>query len=715
MNILQILPALEIGGVERGTVDFARYLTLNGHKSVVVSGGGRLVRRLDEIGARHYQLPVGRKLPFIIILMIKHLCQIIRKENIDIVHARSRVPAIIGFIAAKITNKTFITTAHGYYNMHLPSRAMSWGRFVIVASREMARHMIEDFRTPYERVRLIPRGVNLNEFKFVDRIDRLKEDEHIKKDFTIGMISRITPLKGHTDFLRAASIVARTIPGLKILIVGEAPASKSRYREELELLTRRLGISNIVNFMGTREDIADILSQLDVLVLPTRTPEAFGRVIIEAQAVGVPVVASRVGGIVDIIRDGENGLLTFPEDPHLIAEAILKLLKDKTLTHSIILTARKDVERKYSLESMSEETLTLYRKALSLKKILVIKISALGDVILSIPSLKAIRKKFPEAVIKVLVGLSSSDILRGCPYINERIVYDPNLRDAHLKGFLKIASQLRRENFDIVVDLQNNRKSHLLSFLSMAALRYGYDNGKWSFFLNRRIKNTESPIGPIEHQFRTLRLLEVERSNEALELWPSKEDKKWADDFLKENWMDSKHLLVGINIGASSKWQSKRWKTVYIAELCDELAKRHNIRTLLTGVDEDTEAAREIVNIANSKPIVSVGKTDILQLASLMKRCKVYITTDSAPLHIAASMGVPFIALFGPTDPQRHIPKVRAYKVLKSNIKCSPCYKPSCKKSDQCMERIKVEEVLTAVEELAGIKRKRKNKVPILS
>lgn len=698
MNILQILPNLDIGGVERGTVDFARYLTLHGHKAVVVSGGGRLVHRLDEVGARHYKLPVGKKSPFTVILMIKRLSEIIRKENIDIVHARSRVPAIIGFIAAKFTNKIFITTAHGYYNTRPASRPMSWGRFVIVASSDMARHMREDFGTPYDRIRLIPRGVDLNEFKFIDK--NLGKDEGAqKRDLVIGMISRITPLKGHTDFIRAASITARTIPRLKVLIAGEAPPSKRRYREELELLTRRLGISNIVNFMGAKEDVPDILSQLDILALPTKTPEAFGRIIIEAQAVGVPVAATRVGGIVDIIRDGENGLLAFPEDPRSLADAMLRLLKDKALARSIVLNARKDVEEKYSLTAMSEKTLDVYKEALSLKKILVIKISALGDVILSIPSLKAIREKFPHAVIKVLVGLASSDVLRGCPYINERIVYNPNLKGSRLKGLLSLASQLRREDFDIVVDLQNSRKSHLLSFLSMAPLRYGYDNGKWGFLLNRRVKDMKPPIGPIEHQFRTLKLLGIEKSEETMKLWPSKEDEDWADNFLKENWMDPKRILVGINIGSSSRWQSKRWETSYISQLCDELAKRYNIRTLLTGSDEDMEKAKEVARLSSSKPIISAGKTDILKLASLIKHCRVYVTTDSAPLHIAASTGVPFIALFGPTDPKRHVPKVKNRKVLKSNIKCSPCYRPSCGKGNRCMKQIKVDDVLKAVEE----------------
>src|SRR3989338_10605965 len=134
MNILQILPSLDLGGVETGTIDLARYLVSRGHKAITVSGGGRLVRELDAINARHYTLPVGKKSLFNIIRMIRVLCDIIRREDIDIVHARSRVPAIIAYFACKSANRVLITTAHGYYKKHLLSTPMGWGKFVIVAS-----------------------------------------------------------------------------------------------------------------------------------------------------------------------------------------------------------------------------------------------------------------------------------------------------------------------------------------------------------------------------------------------------------------------------------------------------------------------------------------------------------------------------------------------------------------------------------------------------
>ncbi len=697
MNILQILPELEVGGVERGTIDLAKYLVQKGHKSVVISGGGKLVGRLEGTGVKHYQLPVGKKSPLTVILMIREVKKIILKEDIDIVHARSRIPAIIGFAAAKLTNCIFITKAHGYYNTGFFSRPMSWGRFVIVASRDMAKHMMDDLGTPYDRIKLIPRGVDLNEFKF------LKEDESggnspKKKDFIIGVVSRLTPLKGHADLFKAVALVFRKIPTIKLLVIGEAPHSKPKYREELEALTRQLGISSIVEFMGQRSDIPEILSKLDVLVLPTRTPEAFGRVIIEAQAVGVPVVATKVGGITDIIRDGENGLLAFPEDPHSIEEAIMKIFKDRSLYRYMVLRARREVEEKYSLLPMAEKTIKVYEDTLRLKKILVIKLSALGDVILSIPSLQAIRKKFPEAVLKVLVGDASASILDGCPYINERIIYELNSGEKGFRKVLLLAGRLRKEDFDIVIDLQNNRTSHLLSFLSMANLRYGYDNGKWSLFLNRKIKDSGLPIEPVEHQFRTLAMLGIQRGDEVPLLWPKKEDYEWADNFLEENWIDERRVLVGINIAASTRWQSKRWSVENIASLCDALAKKHDIRTVLTGLAEDIDSAKQIAKLSTSKPIIAASRTDIMQLAALISRFRVYVTIDSAPLHIAAAMKVPVVALFGPTDPKRHMPKTGNSAILWHDMKCGPCYKSVCPKDNRCMNRIKVDEVLTAVE-----------------
>jgi lipopolysaccharide heptosyltransferase II len=701
MNILQILPQLNVGGVETGTIDLARHLVRLGHKAVVVSSGGDLVNELEASGAIHYQLPVDRKSIFSIIKNIPKLVEIINREKIDIVHARSRVPAWIAYFATRATNKVFITTCHGYYKKHPFSHAMGWGKRVIVLSNVIARHMIDDFGTPHERIRLIPRSVDLEKFKYT------RPDQKRNQDFNVGIIGRITPLKGHLYFIKAMAKVAKSIAGLKIWIVGDTPASKHAYKEELKILVKRLGLEHSTQFLGTQKDIPGVLAHLDLLVMATTTQEAFGRVIIEAQAAGVPVVATKVGGVVDIIEDNKTGLLVPPADPQSLAEAVIQIFNNKELAVTIAEAAYKRVSEKYNLGLMVKNTLSVYEDALRNPKLLIIKISSIGDVILSSAALRAIREKFnPSTTFRVdnykisfLVGEESKDLLIGCPYIDELLISDFKNKDKGLSGLLKLGKQLRKKNFDIVIDLQNNRKSHILSGLSLALNRYGYDNRKFGFLLNHRIRDEKPKLDPVTHQFRILKMLDIDLKDPHLELWPSAKDELYIDEFLKSQWLSPHQKLIGINLSASSKWVSKNWPGQRVIKLCEELARR-DIRLVITGTQKDLEIAQTLLNkVEDIKPINACGKTTINQLACLIKRCNVYISPDSAPLHIAAGMSVPFVALFGPTDPIRHLPLAKDYVVIKKDLACSPCYKSRCR-HNKCMESITAQEVMEAIDKL---------------
>jgi len=436
------------------------------------------------------------------------------------------------------------------------------------------------------------------------------------------------------------------------------------------------------------------------LVSSTITPEAFGRAIIEAQASGVAVVSTRVGGVVDIIEDEKSGLFCNAQDPKDMADKILKLYLDKDLRARLAIDGRKRVEENFNLDIMMKKTLSVYEEALKAVNILVIKMSAIGDVILSVPSLRAIRSKFKDADIKVLVGLNARDVLDGCPYINGKIVCDFTGKDRGLSGLWKLGVDLRKYCFDIVIDLQNNNKSHLLSFLSLAPLRYGYDNGKFSFLLNNRIKDDAPYLDPIEHQFRILKSAGIKPVDKHLELWPSPSDSERIDALFQENWIKPSQGLIGINVRASSRWNSKNWPPKRIAELCDRLAKEFNMRVVLTGTKEDALFIEKIKGLTNSKPVVAAGRTAIMELAGLIKKCKAYITPDSAPMHIASALGTPFIALFGPTDPARHLAPSGCHVVIKKDLKCSPCYNPNCSKGFKCMNGIEVEEVFAAVKNI---------------
>jgi len=690
MNILQILPELNVGGVETGTVDLGRYLVAQGHKSIVVSNGGVLVSRLQSEGTKHYTLPVHKKNLFTAIRCIGKLTAIIHKEKIDIVHARSRVPAWIAFFACRRTEAHFLTTCHGYYSSHLFSRVMGWGKLTIAISEVIGRHMVQDFATPSENIRVIPRSVDLEKFNLPRQV---KAD---KKSFNVIMIGRMTPLKGHPYFLKAMARLIHRLPSVKVQIVGDAPAKKQAYKDELLLLTKRLGIETQVEFMGNRSDIPELLSKADCLVLSTITHEAFGRVIIEAQAAGVPVVATRVGGVLEVIEHEKTGLLVLPKDFEAMADAVLRILNNPEFSAALVTEAKKKIEAKYTLAHMAEATIAVYKELMHSTKILIIKLTAVGDVVLSSAAFKAIRNKFPSAHIYCLTSPQAGPIVEHCPYINEVMISDAQARN--LKDLWQMSGQLRRCHFDKVIDLQNNRFSHLLSFLTWAKESYGYNNGKFGFLLSRKIKNNIRNIPPVEHQFRILKMLGIDHDPlTRLELHPSPKDEAYVQELLDSEWLSTGQIFVGLNISASAKWPTKNWPLEQMAKLCDILGQK-NIRVVLTGEDKDKALSRSLVARARAKPASLVGKTSILQLAALIKHCQAYISPDSAPLHIAAGMQVPLIALFGPTDARRHMPPSEKQFVLYKPMKCAPCYSSVCKiKTHACMKDISPEEVAKKV------------------
>jgi len=693
MNILQILPKLDVGGVETGTIDLSKELIRRGHKVVVVSGGGKLVRNLIGMNATHIELSVDKKSPFTIISSIKKLEAIIKDERIDIVHSRSRVPNIIAFFAARHAGVKFITTAHGYYSNHLISRVTGWAKFVIVASSVIGRHMIEDFKVPHERVKLIPRGVDLDKFKFS------MPGASPKSEYKIGVIGRITPIKGHGFFLQVIARVVRLFPKVRVLIVGDAPKDKPGYLEKLKLLAKQLQIEKFVEFTGAQYDIPKIMSGLDLLVLPSVGQEAFGRVIIEAGASGVPVIATRIGGAIEIIEDNHTGILVRPGDILEMVNSIIRVLKDRELSKNLAMEARKKIEREYSLAKMTDDTIKVYEDACKKKNILVIKFGAIGDTILVVPSLRILRNRFPDAHISVLVGTDAKYILKNCPYIDELILYDRKGRDKGLRGLLKTSGVLRCKNFDMSVDFQNSKASHVISWLGAIPERFGYDNGKLSFFVNKRVKYLKIKATPLAEQFRLLKSMKIDTlgASTYLEIWPSKEDFLYIDKLLKNAWVSSSQELVGINIGSSARWETKRWPLKNFAKLSDMLAEK-DIRVVITGSNDVTDSVRDFMKLSGVKPVNAVGMTSITQLGALIKRCKVFLTGDSAPMHVASSVGVNFIALFGPTDPGRHFEPTEKGTVIRKDLKCSPCYKSKCR-HNACMERISVEEVYKLIME----------------
>lgn len=708
LTVLQIVPALKGGGVETGTVNLARALVTRGHRAIVISSGGPLVKELEAAGAIHYTLSVCRKRPWEIWRMSRRVAEVVESHGVDVIHARSRVPAFIGFLAwrrvgaplgFRLGNRqripVFITTAHGLYAPHPFSRIMGWGRTVIAISERVARHLIDDFQVPPERIRLIPRGVELERFPW-----RPPRREAPRGEWRIASIGRITPFKGHRELIRAFSLITKNFPRASLWIVGEAPPQHERYLRELKALVSHFGLEERVKFTGHEPDVPRLLSEVDLVVLASTGQEAFGRVLIEAGAAGVPVVATRVGGVAEVVVDKKTGLLVPPGDPVSLNTGLTTLLKDRNLAVELATHARRRVEALYPLGRMVDQTLDVYQEASEKLRILVIKLSAIGDVALVTPSLRALRRRFPKAHLAVLVGREARELLHRSPYLDDLVVYDP-IRDGTPLGLLRLGKRLKGQQVDLVVDFQNNRISHWLGWLSGAPHRYGVGGRRWSWLLTHRVIHPDSPTPPVEHQFRLLKLLGIEAASTHLELWPGPADEARASSLIEEGWVSESQPLIAVHPGGHPRWLSKRWPIERYAELIDRLARSAKARVVLTGSAAERPLGEKITRVAKSKPILAMGATSLNEMAALIRRARVFIGGDTAALHIAAAVGTPLVALFGATDPIRHLPPSPQMKLLKKELPCSPCYRRVCPRPGQghmeCMRLISVEEVVEAV------------------
>lgn len=691
MKILQILPSLEVGGVERGVIDLARAMQGRPEKMVVISSGGKLVAELHKLGVPHYALPVNRK-SLASLRLIPKIVDIIRQENISVVHARSRVPAWLAWFAARKAGVPLVTTCHGYYANHPLSHVMGWGKRVIVISRVIGRHMIDDFGVSPDRIQLIHRGIDLSEFQY--RPKEAKKPSEIRRIVNIG---RLSPIKGQMEFLQAVHHMRQQNSRLEVWLVGAEAKGKTKYTQRLQATIKQLGLSTCVKLLGTRRDVPELLAQADLLVLSTLVPEAFGRVIVEAGAVGTPVLSTRVGGVLDILEDGVNGRLVPPSDPRAMAAIMLEMLNDFETCRRYTEALHQKVVEQFGLEQMAAKTLDVYRDVIKQKKILVIKLGAMGDLILGTPSFRMIRHRFRTASISLLVDKRLSALVADCPHVNESIPIDRH-KLSHPGYLLKLAKRLRKEGYDLSIDLQNNKWTHLLAFISGIPERYGFRRRPFGLLVNRHDRNIHKTESPVRNQFRILSKLGIQDLEEDLELWPQPEREAYVESLLKgEGEMNGKKL-VGFAIGASPQWKTKRWPLENYRALGQRLAGQ-GCRMVLIGTSEDASAAQTLVQEHTQDYVNLIGKTTPLDLVSLVKRLDVLVTGDTAPLHVAAAMQTKFVTLFGPTDSKRHAPPGEGVVLETHHLPCRPCYKGECREKEElaCLRRITVNEVYDAV------------------
>jgi ADP-heptose:LPS heptosyltransferase/glycosyltransferase involved in cell wall biosynthesis len=684
MKIIQIVPRLQLGGVERGILDLCNYFSRRNVRNIVVSGGGRLVKNLEKLGVTHYTLPVYKK-SLATILLIPQLRKIIDKENADIIHARSRVPGWLAFFASRGRPVNYITTIHGIYKSKRSSAVMAWAKFVICPSRAVARHMKEKFDVPEEKIVVINRWVNLETF-------RLSDPQLRKKSNTIVAIGRISPSKGYEYLIEGFKKIVRMNPYMKLKIVGAADKSKTEYFDHLRTLVNRFSLSHNVEFPGVCQDVENVLVQARIAVTPSVIDEAFPRAVLEACACGIPVIATQVGGVTEIIENEKEGLLVEPRNSEAIANALLKLLNDNNLADNLAQRARNKIEKLYSLEKCLDETEAVYRKAISFNRILVAKISSLGDLILAIPSLKAIKEGFKNSEVILLTLKKYAPLMQDCPYLDGIITVDEDYKK--MKNIFALAAKLRLRAFDYIIDLQNSRASHLLSFLSFPRYSFGYSL-RWGLLLTKHLKFNRK-LTPLDSQEKILELLGIRLKEKKLIYWEIKDD-------CKDKFIANEKNLIGINISASKRWQTKNWPISNICDLINLIYKNlPAYKVVLLGDDAAGARAQEIMRATSNRPHNLCGKVGLVDLAAVLTKFRVFVTPDTATLHLAQALGVEVVGLFGPTNPERHTIKAQNLHILCKELLCSFCYRTKCKLSKQniCLSKISANEVFAKIKEI---------------
>ncbi|MCF6245625.1 MAG: glycosyltransferase family 4 protein, partial [Sulfurovum sp.] len=301
MKIVQLLPELNEGGVERGTMELSRELVKLGHESIVISAGGKLVEQIEADGGRHITLDVCSKNILTSPFRMLKLRQVLKELHPDVLHARSRVPAWLTYLANKKLHFPFVTTVHGFNSVNAYSKIMTKGDSVICVSDAIKKHIQQHYHTQEKKITIIPRGIDLEKFnpEYIDKvfIRHFKEKYALQDKFIVTSVGRITQLKDLETFIRAIAVLKEKRTDIMGLIVGGVREDKQSYFKSLHILVKEFRLEKNIIFTGSQEKVAEIYALSNVVISSSKKPESFGRSVAEALAMNTPVVATEHGGV----------------------------------------------------------------------------------------------------------------------------------------------------------------------------------------------------------------------------------------------------------------------------------------------------------------------------------------------------------------------------------------------------------------------------------
>ncbi len=372
-TILQLIPSLESGGAERSCIDVTAAIVKAGGRALVATSGGRWTNEIIRAGGTVISMPLKKKNPLLLWQNKKRVMEVIRAHKVDIVHARSRAPAWSGYWAAKAMHVPFMTTFHAAYKFHGKMKkrynsVMSKGVRIIAISHYIAQHILDNYEVDAGRVRVIYRGIQTEKFHpnmvHPERLIKLARDWQVPDDkHLILMPSRLTRIKGHHVLIEA---LAKMKDRDFFCVICDASPERDHYQQELVELIEKHGLESQVRIVGFCSDVPAAMRLAQLVVAPSLVPEGFGRVPVEAQAMGTPVVASAIGGHNEVVIDKETGWLVPADDAVETATPMDRALGLSDLERVTMATkAMNFVAEHFTKEQMTAHTLDVYLEVLN--------------------------------------------------------------------------------------------------------------------------------------------------------------------------------------------------------------------------------------------------------------------------------------------------------------------------------------------------------------
>ena len=364
MKVIQFVPELNEGGVERGTVELSREYVKLGIESYVVSKGGKLVSQIENEGGIFYQFDVSSKNILTAPSRVSGLKKLIKKINPDILHCRSRVPAWLVHFANKELRIPLVTTVHGLNSINFYSKIMTSGDIVITVGEVVKKHITSNYDLTDKRIEVIQRGVDMQAFspENVDNkfINEFKTKFNLHDKFIVSSVGRITWLKDYESFIKAIAKLKKSIPNITGIIVGGVREDKQKYFQSLQELARKHGVEENIIFTGNQSKVSEIYYLSDVSVNLSLKMGNIGRTVIEALAMNTPVIATTYEGLTNMIIDDVNGYLVKNQDVQGLSDKLELLHKNIENFRNV----RESVNKEYTLETMVEKTVSIYKELL---------------------------------------------------------------------------------------------------------------------------------------------------------------------------------------------------------------------------------------------------------------------------------------------------------------------------------------------------------------